>query len=222
MIIPDNLYRSIVSQFPDVVKHLTPDARALVKAGTSGDYDSIRGTYWAEVYDAVENYLDSAVNVTAPRNKLLVAMGEAFTATVYIGYQDGGGELPLDDDTAAWMGGRIAAERGFITDLFARLKEQRGELDPVNEALARANGYASGLDQVYSEAKLHGSKNKMYSFVGDDGEESCPTCQKMKGQRHRGSWWIKNDLIPGSTKYECGGYNCQHVLVDDSGQQITL
>jgi len=216
------IYRSLVKKFNLPLALLSPRVRGLLKAATSGDYDSIRNDYWAEVYDAVEGYLSGSRPVTAFQNKMLVAMSESFTATTYLGYQEAGGELPFDDETSSWLGQKIATERQFIVDLFARLKDQRGELDPVQEALARAEGYASTLDQIYSEAKLLGMKNVMLTFVGEDGEESCPTCQKMKGKKHRASWWIKNDLVPGSSAYECGGFHCQHYLENPDGERVTL
>lgn len=216
------IYRRLVEVYRLPLAALSPKAMAILKAATSGDYDSLRSEYWAEVYDAVEGYLSGTGSVAAPRNKMLVAMSESFTATTYLAYQEAGGELPFDEDTSSWLGQRIAAERQFIVDLFEKLKDQRGELDPVQEALARAEGYASTLDQIYSEAKLFGMKNVMLTFVGDDGEESCPTCQKMKGKKHRASWWIKNDLVPGSSAYECGGFHCQHYLENPDGERVTL
>jgi len=175
-------------------------------------YESIRSNYWAEVYDSVEGYLTSDRPVTAFRNKMLVAMSESFTDAVYEGYQEVGGELPLDADTQSWLGDRIATERGFIVDVFARLKEEWDGLDPIAEAFARADGYAATLDSVFVEAKMRGSENATLEFGGEDGAESCPECQAMKGKKHTIKYIIENDLIPypGTDQYSCHGYKCQH------------
>lgn len=206
-------------QFPAIIPHLSESVRAALKIGPS--YAGIRADYWLEIYDAVYGYL-SGDSIVSSRNRAIRAIGHQFVEAAEVGYVSGGGELPMDDESQAWLAARQAAEIGFIEELFARLKAERKDLDPEAEALARADGYASTLDQVYSEAAAHGGRNKMLTFVGNDGKESCPTCKRMKGQRHRASWWIKHDLIPGSSKYECGGWRCEHILVDDQGNQVTL
>ena len=114
--------------------------------------------------------------------------------------------------------------------LFQQLKELKAlaKIDgyQILEGVAeqRAEGYARTLDGIYSEGKIRGAKNKMLTFGGDDGEESCKTCQKYKGQRHRASWWVKRDLIiyRGNMNYECGCWQCQHYFFDDSGNVYTF
>jgi hypothetical protein len=89
--------------------------------------------------------------------------------------------------------------------------------------LSRAEGYANRLDGLYAEAKTRAAGNKMLTFDGSDGKESCPECKKMKGKRHRAKWWVENGLIPGpgNTNYTCNGFNCEHRLYDDEGNEWT-
>lgn len=213
------IIHTIAKRIPAVIPHLNANALQAVKVG---GYQGIRGTYWAEIYDSVYDYLVSDRPVTSYRNKMSKAMVDAFVQAAEMGYEDGGGSLPMDDETLNWLGAAQTTELGHIADLFNRLKIEWDGLDAINEAYARADGYASTLDQIFSEAKMRGAGNKMLTFVGSDGKESCKDCQRMKGQRHRASWWVKNDLIPGSSKYECGGWNCEHILVDDNGIEFTL
>jgi hypothetical protein len=206
----DNQYRTIrrAGQHKFQMRVTHPFEKKRQGAG----YEAIRNTYWAEVYDSVEGYLTSDRPVTAFRNKMLVAMAEAFTDTVYEGYQDVGGELPLDDDTQSWLGDKIATERGYIVDVFARLKEEWDGLDPIAEAFARADGYAATLDSILVEAKLRGSENATLVFGGESGTESCPECQAMLGKKHRIQYILDNDLVPypGTESYSCHGYECLH------------
>lgn len=188
-----------------------------------GGYEAIRTAYWEVVYDAVQGYLEGDRPVTAFRNAHSWGMGIAFTDAVYLGYEEGGGGEVLDEDTLSWLSERIAQERTYIFGMFDRLKQEWEGIDPIHEAFARADGYAATLDAIYSEAKLRGGRNVMLTFAGSDGKESCPDCQRMKGQRHRARWWVEHNMMPGpgNTNYQCNGYNCEHILVDDNGVEWT-
>ncbi len=214
--------RAAVLAVPEVLPLLSPTARAALKA--SGDYTPIRAEMSGEIHDAVYDYLTGSGNVTAYRSAMALAVSQAYIAAADAGYQEGGGTLPLDDDTAAWARGQLDAQLAYVDGLFETLRELRkeGDVNPAAEALGRANGYASSLDQLYSEATTRGAKNKMLTFVGDDGKESCKDCKRMKGQRHRASWWIEHDMVPGSSAYECGGWNCAHFLETDDGERFTI
>lgn len=196
---------------------------------TLGDYSNIRGDYWARVYDATYDYLTSNDRITVYKNRIKKAMTEAFNNAADVAYQDGGGTLPMDEDTQAWVATRQAAEFAYIDILHQNLKALREdedfnpETDAVHEAFLHADGYAKTLDSIYSNVKVMAAKAKMLTLVGEDGVNSCAECQKYKGKRHRASWWIARNLVPGKgSAYTCGGWRCMHVLVDDQGMLFTL
>jgi hypothetical protein len=215
------IIKAIIRRVPAVLPHLSQETRAALKAAPG--YDGIRNTYWAEIYDAVYDYLTGNQPVTSFRNSMSRAMSDAFVSAAELGYEDGGGTLPMDDETLAWLAGEQSAEFGFIADLFSRLKEEWDGIDPITEAFARADGYTDKLDTILGEAKLRGAGNEMLTFDGSDGKESCPECVKLKGQRHRASWWVSHGLIPGAgnENFTCKGYNCEHHLYDDKGNEWT-
>ena len=207
-------------------------AESLIVANLAlGAYAAIREAHRLTVWGNVQDYLYTAnAKVTRFKNEIKKEMLSAFTEAFNEGYLDGGGD-PDDKDAAddEWLTAKMNAEIGYIDQMFAQLKELKTEAkeDPdVLKGVAdkRADGYARGLDGIYSEGKIRGAKNMMLTFAGDDGEESCVTCQKMKGQRHRASWWTKRGLtiFRGNTNYECGCYNCQHFLHDDKGSVYTF
>lgn len=214
------IIKTVAGLFPAVLPHLSREALALKAAG---EYDGIRSEMYTEVLEAVEGYLSGTGYATTYRNAMATAISRAYVETADAAYEEGGGTLPLDDETAAWARSQLDAQLSFVDGLFETLKELRKEgVDAGAEADARAEGYASSLDQLYSEAKARGAKNKMLTFVGDDGKESCKDCKRMKGQRHRASWWIEHDMVPGSSSYECGGWRCEHFLETDDGERFTI
>jgi len=118
----------------------------------------------------------------------------------------------------------------FVEELFQRLKDLKKQVAEEGAGILsgvankRSEGYARALDGVYSEGKIRGAKNIMLTFGGPDGNESCKTCQKLKGKRHRASWWKNHGLTiyRGNDNYECGCWQCEHFLFDDKGNVYTL
>ena len=206
---------------------ITRDARQLgliPSARKAADYSSIRDRLYLAIFDAVDGFLSSNAHAGTYSRVMAVAVSQAYLETAEIAYVEGGGSLPLDDDTAAWVRGELDAQLGFVDSLFETLKALRkeGDFEAENEAVRRADGYCNSLDAFFNGVKLSGAGNIMLTFDGDDGKESCTDCQRYKGQRHRASWWIAHDAVPPSRSFECGGYHCDHFLRDDDGNEFTI
>lgn len=212
----------IVRAFPDILPHLSERVWEVFRA--AGGFDGIRNTYWAIIYDAVYDYLVSNQPVTSFRNAMKRGMADAFVEAAELGYEDAGGELPLDEDTLAWLGGAQTEELGHIDDLFSRLKAEWDGIDPISEAFARADGYAATLDSVYSQAQMWGNKNQMLEWVLGATEVHCETCAELSGNKHKASWYLSRDYIPRKpgASMECGGYRCDCSLIDKNGDEVTI
>lgn len=196
------------------------------------EYSRVRATYYSSVYDIVSTFLTGKGSTTGPSNSMKRAMSDAVFATGTIAWQDGGAELPIEQEAFDLIQSIHSGELVNIDTLFQRLLSLRrdtskNELDLVAEQEAgdRAEGYCGTLDFLYSQVKLLAGGNKMLTFVGVDGQSPfpCPECRRYKNKRHSAKWWVQNDAVPGSvTGFTCKGYNCKHVLVDDGGQIWTL
>lgn len=217
-----SIIRSVAQRFPDVIPLLNEKAARALK--DAGDYDAIRQRLKDAVFDAVAGYLDSNSPITSYSNRLDTALSAAYIDAADSAYVDGGGSLPLDEDTASWARAELDAQFGFVDSLFETLKALRkeGDFSALDEAAARAEGYAGSLDALYNGVRLRAAGNMMLTFEGDDGEESCKDCSRYKGQRHKASWWVAHDAVPPSRSFACGGYNCQHMLVTDDGEEWTI
>ncbi len=191
---------------------------------TLGNYPQIRDKYYEEIFVAIFDYLDGDGAVTKFRNDMKKALTAAFFPAAEVGWEDAGAELPIDQDLTEWLVAMQDAEFAYIDSLFQTLKEARkGEdVQKAEIAQARADGYTKTLDRIYNYAKVKAAGNTMLTFAGDDGAESCADCSKYKGKRHKASWWISHNAVPPNRDFECGGYNCQHTLVDDKGNVWTL
>lgn len=219
--VPVQIIQTVVRRFPAVVPHLSPAAWDVLKAAPG--YDGIRNIYFGEVFDAVYDYLTGNRPVTSFRASMQRAMVQAFGDTVDIAYVDGGGDLPLDDETLDWYNSQVSAEMGFIEELFGRLREEWAGIDPATEAEARATGYVFRLDALYAEAKMRGSKNILLTWHLGRTEKHCSTCAELDGQSHRISWYLDRNYIPRRphASMECGGFRCDCTLTDKSGNEYT-
>lgn len=195
-----------------------------LKAGT--DLSVISATYYNAVTEALITYLDGA-SVTGPRNQFRRAAVEALGSAFDAGY----GSLP-EGDALAWLNTRIEQEMANISALFEQAKQLRKESDFDRSAWvsARADGYTRTLRDVNGMGKMFAAGNQMLTFDGEDGsmdnicQKNNGTCVRLKGQRHRASWWIAHDLVPyrGNPNYDCGAWECRHGLFDDNGNRVTL
>lgn len=192
-----------------------------------GDYAPIRAGYEIEIAGIISEYCSTpGAKVSRFKNQFKRAIQESFYPAFEQGLIDGGGEAPAQGDDLDWINAKAEEEWGNVDMLFQQLKEAKTEdgFDAGAEASRRAASYAKTLDGVYNQGRLRGAKNKMLTFGGEDGQESCATCQKLKGQRHRASWWVKKGLtiFRGNANYECGCWNCQHYFYDDDGNLFTF
>lgn len=196
-----------------------------------GDYSGIRSRYAEEVKSSVEDYLLDVITMASAKGQFKQAMATAFLdafETGWIDTQGANATYDPDEEDSQWLASRLEQELANIDALFVTMKSMKEDKDePItddeisNYAADRSLGYAVTLDGVYGQGKLRSRKSMMLTLEGPDGKESCRTCQKYKGQRHRARWWIAHQLIPapGNESYECGGWQCQHQLFDDSGNQ---
>lgn len=192
----------------------------------AGDYSAIRDRLWSALYDAVETYLSGSGYVTGPKSAFTTALAQAYIDAADTGYVDGGGELPLDEDTAAWARGELDAQFGFADSLFETLKALRkeGDFDAASEAEARADSWTMALDGFYNAIKMAGAGNAMLTWTLGDTETHCDTCQKLDGERHRASWFLSRGYTPRKpgSNTECGGYRCDCSLIDNEGNEFTI
>jgi len=193
-----------------------------------GDYVNVRTRYWTDVDVAVHSYLLGNQTTAEFKNFMNSAIRRAFQDAADIAWMDGKALLPLETETQNYLLARMQEDYSFTVSLGQRLRmiRQEGMVDYWGEARARADGYTRTLDNIYSSIKLLALPNVMLTFAGMSGkppEFPCKDCKRLIGKRHRAKWWVAHDKIPGShTGFECGGWKCRHVLIDDGGQLYAL
>jgi uncharacterized cupin superfamily protein len=206
------------------------DAIALAMAEMAvGAYAPVRSAYATEINGAIIEYLfTDKARVTKFRNRYKKAVTDYFDQAFRMGYTDSGGDpKEMDAGDQEWLSAAITGEWGFVDDLFVQMKDVKQEFtneEMIAWSAARAEGYAKTLDGVYNQGKLRGLKGIMLTFTGDDGAESCSTCQRLKGKRHSAKWWIKRGLtiFRGNRSFECGCWQCAHFFMTDKGEVYTL
>jgi hypothetical protein len=221
--LPLQIVQAVAFAVPEVVEHLSDETKAAIKAA---GYEGVRIVMRGEIFGAVFGYLSGSGYITTHKAAMATAVSRAYIETADIAYVDGGGSLPMDEDTAAWARGQLDAQLGFVDELFEHLREVRksGSFDAGSIASARADGYASALDGFANEARLRGSKNMMVTWHLGATEKHCKTCAGLDGKRHKISWFVDRNYIPRKpgADLECGGWNCDCSLTDDQGNELTI
>lgn len=220
----DYLSEKAVEVPPDAWRQIV--YKGALKADKS-DLDEIKERYRDEIVVALTAYFAGGT-IAGPKNALKRATIEAFGSA----WDSAWGKNPLDGDALQWFNARVEQELSFIDTLFLQAKELRGteDFDYLAWISLKADGYTATLADIFNRATLYTSKSTMLTFDGPDGrpdnicQRNNGTCVRMKGKRHKASWWIARDLIPyrGNTNFDCGAWECQHYLRDDEGKRFTI
>jgi hypothetical protein len=107
-------------------------------------------------------------------------------------------------------------QSNYISNLTATIYDQ-GLSDL--QIKARVQMWANkSMQEIFSYGIISGDRNGMYEVTGEDGLESCKTCQRIKPQVHRYKDWYNRRMRPGidTENYDCGGFHCNHRLVKSS------
>jgi hypothetical protein len=208
----------------DEVGPAVPLAEAVIPAAMlEQPYPALRQEYRKIVAAAVSGYLDSAGAITRWRNIARRAVVDYFSPAFYTGYADAGADEvePADD---AWLTDRTNEELGYIDELFAGLRDKRGNVDAAAEGDARADGYATTLDAVHAEGRLRSAKRRMLTWRLGQTEKHCKDCLTLNGQRHTAGWYLKRNFIPRKpgAAMACTGRHCDCRLDDDDGNEVTI
>lgn len=117
----------------------------------------------------------------------------------------------LDEDDLRIIADLAVRDSQYVTNLVNEIYSEAGM---SLSAESRAQMWMGTIDEFYYAGIESADKNGMYSFEGDDGDESCATCQRLKGVKHRMKWWVEHKLRPGidHDSFECHAYRCQHYL----------
>jgi hypothetical protein len=220
-----------VRAVPAVLPYLSDEAQLFVQLHTpravkaGGDLGAINGAYHDAVTKSLIAYFEGG-NVAPSRNAFKKAMIQAFGDAFDLGYETGGGELPIDDDSFGWLEARLNQEAGYIDMLFESAKQLRKEEDAdyFTWLTAHVDNYVNTLREIYNVGSLNAQKDKVVVFTGDDGAESCLDCRKLKGKRHKISWFVARGYVPPHGQgLECHpGRRCQHYLEDKDGNRVTI
>ena len=132
------------------------------------------------------------------------------------GLADGGVEQDsLDESDLDIFSGWLVEQSGYVTD-FADALFDDATVTPESKASVWFN---RSIMPIYGEGVKQADLNGLYELVGDDGEESCKDCQRLKGQVHRLRGWDARGWWPfPNENTECGGFNCAHLYVKATGR----
>lgn len=168
--------------------------------------------------DGLESLIADARARDITRNafsrRLRGLIGTAARKAYIDGLNDGGVMVDaLDDEEQLRFVQMLGSQSGYVTD-FARTLYDTGISD-AQAVLKPAMWFNKSIEPFYDAGRYSADRNGMYEFGGPSGIESCATCTRLLGQRHRFKWWVDKQLRPGhdTANFECGSWLCQHRLI---------
>jgi hypothetical protein len=173
------------------------------------DLDDTIAAFEADFSDAMSAMMDGDIE---RRRFGIVARGQLSKygrRAMIDGLVDGGVDTDaLDEEDDGVFSTWLVEQSAYVTGLGAEIKDG-AEFD----AAARVKLWVNkSLVVAYELGRMQSDTNPMVVFEGDDGEESCDTCQRLKGQVHRYKTVNARNLNPQLPGFvgECGAWNCNH------------
>jgi hypothetical protein len=200
-------------------------ARQFGAMKAEGDLAAVNKAYNDSILRAMIAFFEGGT-IAKSRNDFKRAMIQAFGDAFDLGFTEHGGILPIPDEDIGWLEARLNQEAGYIDMLFqeARQLHKEEDFDFFSWATMHAGNYVNTLREIYNVGSLSAQKDRAVTFLGDDGAESCKDCQKLKGKRHKISWFVGRGFVPPHGRgLECHpGRRCMHYLQDDDGKRVTI
>lgn len=132
-------------------------------------------------------------------------------------YTAEGAPLPLDFEEALIYNSWLIQQSIYVT---AFGKTLTAGLQIADYDARAGMWWNKSIKAMYEEGRASADANGLYQFIGDDGEESCNTCIRLKWQVHRMKDWRRKRLRPGvdTANFICKGFACHHYLVRVTGK----
>lgn len=187
---------------------IAPDDQPVKK-----DIDDTTVAFVDEIASAMQDGIDRAVTKASTAARIRGAITRYGKLAYQDGLEDGGvDDTELDEDDKLKIADIAVYDTQYVTDLVNEIYSEAG-MSGTPESRAPLWGNKT-LQTFYYAGIESADRNGMYLFTGTDGKESCPTCTRLAGEKHRMKWWVDKELRPGvdTDNFECGGYNCQHYL----------
>jgi HK97 family phage portal protein len=173
--------------------------------------------------DAFDTAIKAALDGHMNRRQWGIEMRRIVLRGINAAYRDGLKAGGVDDEPDQAEQEKITElnlnQREYINNLSKRLFKDEAVTPEMAEQRAQM-WWGNSIQPAYYAGFESAAKNQMVEFVGDDGEESCTDCQRLKGQRHRLKDWTRKNMVPqqDGESYECGGWQCQHYLAAIEGR----
>jgi HK97 family phage portal protein len=173
--------------------------------------------------DAFDTAIKAAMDGHMNRRQWGIEMRRIVLRGINAAYRDGLKAGGVDDEPDQAEQEKITElmdnQREYINNLAARMFKDEAVTPEMAEQKAQM-WWGSSIYPAYFEGFESAAKNQMMEMTGDDGEDSCHTCQTLKGQRHRLKDWTRKQLIPQvhGENYICNGFNCHHTIVPIEGK----
>lgn len=190
----------------------------VTKAWRVKDFDTVAGEFMARFGAISVGYVDGQTARRRAGDLLRQQLRVYGRRAMVEGKKAAGVDEPdLTPGETSWLMAWLGQQSKYVSNYTERLGKRGQTTAELRQSLNAWVG--KSLEAAYSAGLRFGGEDGMYEFGGRDGMESCSTCRRLKGQRHKYSVWYKARLRPrvDTDNFECGSWQCEHKLIKVSG-----
>lgn len=178
------------------------------------EYTATKSAFTDDVAAILEDASDGSVSKASFSARMRSSINTYGKAAYLDGLAEGGvAAADYDETDSSNVADLLAYNSQFVTDLAKTIYAEDGSVLGGADFKAGLWGNKT-LNDFYYKGIESADKNGVYTFKGEDGDESCDTCIELKDTSHRMSWWVSHELRPGvdTDNFDCGGWQCKHFL----------
>lgn len=181
--------------------------------------DSLESDFSGRFNSMLKDFRNSNPRDPGKASAILQFLNQNFIRSAYIeGMAAGGVEDDPDNEDNVAIRSLVSDANSYVSGFVDTL--YGAGISDAQAALKAGQWWRGSIMPAYNAGLLSANGNLMMEFGGEDGDEICSTCQKLKGQRHRFKHWKARNLdVPHiGQATECGGWKCLHKLIPVTGR----
>lgn len=174
------------------------------------------GAFGSDLDALVTRAYRGRMNVAAFAAQMDALLAQYIRASYIEGLAEGGiDESEIDRADEQVIRDTTAAQREYVDGFAQAVMNAKQESDLRAQIDNRIVMWGKSIRAAAVAGVNSAAANEVVIFSGQMGKEDCPTCHGLMGARHRRSWFVERNLvpgIPGNLSFECGSWNCEHFL----------
>lgn len=166
----------------------------------------------------VNSFIGNRISKFLARQSIMATLSETGRDAYLDGKEVSGDERQFDNDDEIQIMKWMNEQSRYVDDFLTEITDGRVSKDGLDNHIEM--WVNKSIQSAYHEGMFKSGAGKFFMWVYHPTADHCETCRRANGQIHRLKAWRNANVIPQSSRLQCGGYNCKCRLVPIQGARL--